>query len=448
MLTLLDVHALAAVALAPPRPSIRKENPVTPRVTPSPLAPVTDPEPLPDVTAESRRAVRARQIDEDIGDPYRAQHAPERTVTAPNVAVHSYFRDLLLVAESEARASRSLARAVEHGGRGGRDEGPAVPPADGWGDDTLEAARRRLVAGHKRDLSASGNADMFRPSVPGWIADVFGRAARQTGMLATVFERRPLEPGMVDVSGGQAVLKAIPRFASGAAVAVQSTENAAVEETDPTTASTAPPVGTIAGNVDLSRQLFEFSQPGMDGAISDDLGRAHGTVLDAQIVNGSGAGHNLRGLLNVAGILSVAGTVTSAATFIESVWKAYSALAGGSGYGTASAHEYVVIVHPRRFAWARGNTTGIQAQALLPGTVVASAGVPTNLGAGTNEDVALVVERSAVILVGDSPTFHVFEQVGSGTLTVRISSWNQAALVVKHPAAVARVTGLTPPSGF
>jgi hypothetical protein len=59
-----------------------------------------------------------------------------------------------------------------------------------------------------------------------------------------------------------------------------------------------------------------------------------------------------------------------------------------------------------------------------------------------------VVERSAVVLVGDSPVFRVFESVGSSTLTVRISSWNQASLVVDNPAAVAKVTGLTPPSRF
>jgi HK97 family phage major capsid protein len=169
---------------------------------------------------------------------------------------------------------------------------------------------------------------------------------------------------------------AIPRLATGAAVAVQASENSAVQETDPTTSSTSPPVGTVAGQVDLSRQLFDFSRPGMDAVIASDLGRAHGTALDAQIVNGSGSGQNLRGFLNVAGILSVAGTITSAATFIESVWKAYSALSGGSGYGTANPDEYVVILHPRRYAWVKGNTTGIPAQDLFPGTVVPSAGVP------------------------------------------------------------------------
>lgn len=96
----------------------------------------------------------------------------------------------------------------------------------------------------------------------------------------------------------------------------------------------------------MSRQVFELSRPGMDEVIADDLGRAFGGALDVQIVNGSGASGQLRGLLQVAGILSVAGTVTSAATFIESVWKAFSALAGTSGFGSPDPDGYLTIVHP------------------------------------------------------------------------------------------------------
>lgn len=59
----------------------------------------------------------------------------------------------------------------------------------------------------------------------------------------------------------------------------------------------------------------------------------------------------------------------------------------------------------------------------------------------------LVVERSSVILVGGEASFRVFEEVGSGTLTVRLSCFGDAALLVLNPAAVAKVPGLTAPSG-
>ncbi len=399
-------------------------------------------------TERARRAAHERDIDVGIGDPYRAQYAPEGTFTDPSVPVHSYFRDRLLIAESEERAKDSLERALRGGGRGGFDPGPSEPPAPGFAGDSFADARARLTAAGRRDLSSTGAPDMLKPSAPGWLADFFGRAARQTGTLASVFRREPLEPGMVETTGGQQVLR-FPRLVSGAAVAVQSAENANVQETDPTTGSTLPPVGTIAGQVDMSRQVFDLSRPGLDEAVADDLGRAHGTVLDAQIVNGSGAGQNVRGFLNISGILSVAGAVTNVQVFSESVWKAFSALAGTSGVGNPDPANYVTILSPRRYAWWQGasGSSAVPAVPALPGTVVASGGVPTNLGAGT-EDVALVVERSSVVLVGGSPAFRVFPEVGSTTLTVRIPSWNFAALVVASPVAVARVTGLTAPTGY
>lgn len=71
---------------------------------------------------------------------------------------------------------------------------------------------------------------------------------------------------------------------------------------------------------------------------------------------------------------------------------------------------------------------GIQAQELFPGTVVASAGIPSNLGAGTKKDVAIIVERSNVLLAMGQPAFRVDENTGSSTPV-----WRRAA-----PSALAR----------
>jgi hypothetical protein len=421
---------------------------MSPRVTPitaDPPARRTEPDPAIVAVTEGARLQRGEKLLHcSVDDPYMPG------------CPHSFFRDLLRVSQQHRRADDALERALEHGGRASvPDELPL--PVDR--DDSLVAVRRRLQTIEfaenrsrtytvlKRDLSSSNAADVLRPSAPGYLASVFGRASRQTGMLGDVFKRVPIEPGMVDTSSGVPVVS-LPRLATGAALAVQSAQNAAVQETDPTTGSATSPLATIAGQVDMSGQLFEFPKPGMDAVIADDLGRDFGAKFDTQIVNGSAASGQTRGLLNWSGILSVAGTVTSAATFLESIWKAYSLLAGPSGYGNANPDDYVVVLAPRRLAWVRGNTTGIPAQALFPGLVVPSSGIPTNLGAGTNEDVALVVERSAVLLLADSARrFRADESTGSGTLTVRTSAWASAALLV-NAAAIAKVTGLTPPSGF
>jgi hypothetical protein len=87
-------------------------------------------------------------------------------------------------------------------------------------------------------------------------------------------------------------------------------------------------------------------------------------------------------------------------------------------------------------------------QPFVPGRVIVTGAIPTNLGAGTNEDVILVAHLPSLLLVARNPTFRVFEETGSGTATIRVSSWATAALLTKHPAAVAKVVSLPPPSGF
>lgn len=362
---------------------------------------------------------------------------------------HSFFRDLLAV----SRRTRRIERAIENPVLQGRD--PGEIPAPGDRDENLEHVRGRLAQAYRtaqyeaerRDLSSANTTEALRPSAPGYLAETFGRASRATGTLAEAIGARPLEPGMVDTSSGVPVLT-LPRLTTGAAMAVQTSQNAAIQETDPAAAMVSSPVATIAGQVDYSRQLADFSRPGMDGVIADDLGRDFGTKLDTQIVNGTALSGQTRGLLSVAGILSIAGAVTSVQAFIADVWQAFQELAGASGIGNPDPDAYMTILHPRRLAWiySGAGAASVPGAPILPGRVVASAGIPTNLGAGTNEDVALVVERENLLLAARRPTFNVDEDTGSATLTVRTQAWAYVSLLTKNPAGVAKVTGLTPPT--
>ena len=85
---------------------------------------------------------------------------------------------------------------------------------------------------------------------------------------------------------------------------------------------------------------------------------------------------------------------------------------------------------------------------LVPGQLIISAGLPSTLGASTNEDVALLVERSQVLLLLRGPQVRIREDVGSGTLTVRVQAHRYLSVILKNPTALAKVTGLTAPSGF
>jgi hypothetical protein len=146
---------------------------------------------------------------------------------------HSYFRDLFAIAEAQLRRQGTF-----EAPRFGSLPAPSDPPSFGWPNE--EEARRRLSRWEQRDLAGGSSPDLLRPNAP--IAGVFGQAARQTGKLAGVFDRLPLQPGMVDVSSGVPVVT-IPRLATGAAVGT-GTENSSVTELDPTSASASSAVGT------------------------------------------------------------------------------------------------------------------------------------------------------------------------------------------------------------
>lgn len=123
---------------------------------------------------------------------------------------------------------------------------------------------------------------------------------------------------------------------------------------------------------------------------------------------------------------------------------------GHPGFGEADPAQYVTVLAPRRLAWLNGGSgsTNLQQAPNLPGTVLASSGVPLNQGAGTNEDIALVAERSNVLLLGGAAQVRVFPEIGSSTLTARVLVPGDVVLLVKNPKGVCKVTGLTPPSGF
>jgi hypothetical protein len=59
----------------------------------------------------------------------------------------------------------------------------------------------------------------------------------------------------------------IPRGTTGAATAIQATENSSVQNTDEVWANLTVPVATIAGQQDVSRQSLERGTPGIDQLI-------------------------------------------------------------------------------------------------------------------------------------------------------------------------------------
>jgi len=134
----------------------------------------------------------------------------------------------------------------------------------------------------------------------------------------------------------------------------------------------------------------------------------------------------------------------------------------------------VIVMHPRRWAWitAAADTTGrplvspsgpgqnqvasfaaVASQRVvgelqgLP--VVTDPSIPITNGAGTNEDVIIVMRASDCVLYESSLRTRVLPDVGSGTLTVRLQVYGYIAFTAERQAkgiTVISGTGLTAPT--
>jgi HK97 family phage major capsid protein len=85
----------------------------------------------------------------------------------------------------------------------------------------------------------------------------------------------------------------IPRITTGTTEVLQAGDNAAVSETDIVEALLTVPVRTIAGQQDVSQQLFDRAEPGIDAVIFSDLRRAYDAALDNNLLNGTGANNHV-----------------------------------------------------------------------------------------------------------------------------------------------------------
>jgi HK97 family phage major capsid protein len=315
--------------------------------------------------------------------------------------------------------------------------------------------RHQREAADHFDLSSTDSAGGYLVA-PLYLQDEFVDYARAGRAVTNAIGPRALPPNTDSIN--------IPKLSTGTAVADQA-DNAAVQETDATFGTLAADVKTIAGMQDISRQVIDRSVPGVDEVIYADLVKAYNVNLDTAVINSSVS--NNKGLLQVSSTNSV--TYTDANPTLPEL---YPKLADGiqqihsSVYTPATA----IFMHPRRWGWilasldtqnrplvlpiaaATENSAGTQTTGTAEGQVgsiqgipvYADANIPTTLGASTNEDRIIIAATPELFVWEDpnGPYLERFDDVGSGTLTVRLrahSYWGQ--LLSRRPAAISVLSG-------
>ena len=335
-----------------------------------------------------------------------------------SISQRSFFKDMLLAREGNPAASERLARHMQ--------------------EMTVE---NRALSG-----AAGQGGDMVPPV---YLTDDFVKLARAGRITADACTSLELPPNTESIN--------IPALETGTAVATQKNLGA-VESKDAKTKTINLPVITIAGNQDLARQTFERMLPGYDVVLFGDLVADYATKLDAQVLNGSGAAPNAKGILKATGTEVV--TFTSGAPKISELYKKLA-----DAIQRISTNRFLppsaIIMHPRRWAWLLASVDANERPLVLPNPngptnaagylenvaaegrvgqvlgvpVLIDPSLPTNEGAGTNQDSIIVTRVEDLVLFEDYNTpvnVKVFEQVLSAELAIRLQAFGYSAFAAER----------------
>lgn len=342
---------------------------------------------------------------------------------------NSYFRDMTIINLNRPGRHEAEARMSRNG-----QEVRALTTVDGAGGD-------------------------FVP--PLWQVDQFVMLARPGRVVADNIRQQQLPAGTDTI--------ALPRLATGTATAEQATQNTAVQNTDATTNNVQAAVATIAGQQVISVQLLEQSPINMDDVLLADLAADYAIKVDTFVISNNAA--NKVGLLAAAaaGGNAVAITATTAVGL-------YSAVA--NGIQLINTNRYMpgdkIFMHPRRWAFLLAavdtqnrplvnpvagsyNMMGVQGENVAQGYVGTLQGlpvfvdpnIPTNLGAGTNEDRVIIVRSDDSILYEGTLRSEAFRETKADQLSVLLRVYNYVALHASRlPKSISVLSGvgLVPPT--
>ena len=322
--------------------------------------------------------------------------------------------------------------------------------------DAQDRLARHRAQSEARDLSSSSDTGGQDFVPPVYLEELYVEVNRQARKVVNTIPTLPLPDSGMTIS--------MPRLDTGTSVAA-SADNGTVSETDATTSTVTANVRLFAGQQDISVALFERTN--MDAIILSDLISAYDAALEAAVINGTAAADSHVGLLQVASTNGVTYTDASptAAETIGPVFDAVSKIEQETAGRYSATH---IAMTPRRAAWLAGSVSsssslfqvGTYPQSLgeqgggtlltfagLP--VVTTTGIPSNLGAGTNEDRIIAYSADTMRLMEGPIRTRVLTEVLSGSLTVRIQAYAFSAFASqRHPKSISVIsgTGLTSPA--
>ncbi len=348
--------------------------------------------------------------------------------------------------------------------RGERDGGPSFLVDLFRAQIKNDSQAHERLARHGREVEAqsresravkTGDVPSFVP--PNYLVQAFAEYARSGRPLVNQLTSLPLPPTGMSVT--------IPKVTTPSAVDTQATQATTIETQDLADTGIDVDITTVAGYVPVARQTLERGVM-VEEMIFSDLAAAYAAKVDS-----------------IAITAALAQSGTSAITYTDGTPTAaelWPKLADAAGRIRSSRYTgpTAFVMHPRRWAFLQaelssttplvgGAATSVGVNVIATETnpqyggavatmlgvpVVLDASLPTNLGAGTNEDVILVGDwRDSVIMEdnGGVPTQLKFEANAGATLSVNLVAFGYHAVTfARQPASISKIggTGLVAPT--
>lgn len=297
-------------------------------------------------------------------------------------------------------------------------------------------------------------------TVPQFLTELYAPAVAARRPFADACTPLPLPESGMTVN--------ISRITTASSVALQANENEAASETNMDDTLLTEDVQTAAGQQTLSRQAIDRGT-GIEDVVMRDLQRRYATNLDSTLINQA-----TTGLAAVATAITYDDTDPSG---IELYPKIIAGMAGSEAALLGQAEPDLALMHSRRWYWLNKELTnqwpligqpnipdrnagvnfaeryGSGFRGVLPnGTaVVVDNNVPTNVGAGTNQDEVYVVPSEESYLWEDpqAPQFIRAEQAKAANLGVLLVLYGYFAYTLRrfsNSHQKVSGTGLTPPA--
>lgn len=229
------------------------------------------------------------------------------------------------------------------------------------GTVTLSEARGRLAAAQETragDMtSVAGAGGEFAP--PSWQVEDFVALARGGRVTADLCQTETLPSGISSVN--------LPKVSTGVTTAVQATQNSALSDTAMTTTSVSSGITTVGGKQIVSMQLLQQSGIPFDRVILQDLAKAYAVQVDSQVLYGTNANGQVRGLVGVA-VNTAFTTASPAPASVTNANSLYYAVSKSAAAVQAAIFEpaNAIVMTPARWAWVLGSVDANSRPFVIP----------------------------------------------------------------------------------